>query len=118
MSASDYVIASFLPRPGDALIFVTQMGKVLHRESSVIETTKSATAKGQALISPNRLGQGVRFMGAASVQDSDRVAILDATGAIKVYEAKAMTGSGSIGAGELILSIGVIPVPGGDPSTP
>jgi len=118
MSASDYVIASCLPRTEDELIFVTQTGKVLHRESSVIETTKSSAAKGQALISPNRLGQGVRFMGAAAVQDGDRVAVLDATGAIKVYEAGAMTGSGSIGTGELILSIGVIPSPGGDPSNP
>jgi len=116
MSASDYVIASFLPRPDDALIFVTQMGKVLHRESSMLETTKSSSAKGQALISPNRLGQGVRFMGAAAVQDADRVAVLDAGGQVNVYEARAMTGSGSIGSRELILSIGVIPAPGGEPS--
>jgi len=118
MSASDYVIASCLPRPDDALIFVTQTGKVLHRESSLIETTKSSSAKGQALISPNRLGQGVRFMGAAALQDADRVAVLDAGGQIKVYEARAMTGSGSIGSGELILSIGVIPSPNMEPSNP
>jgi len=118
MSASDYIIASFLPRPDDALIFVTQMGKVLQRESSMIEMTKSSSAKGQALISPKRLGQGVRFMGAAAVQDSDRVAVLDAGGQVNVYEARAMTGSGSIGSGELILSIGVIPAPGREPSNP
>jgi len=118
MSASDYVIATFLPRPDDALIFVTQMGKVLHRESSMIETTKSSSARGQALISPNRLGQGVRFMGAAALQDGDRVAVLDARGQVVVYETRAITGSGSIGSGELILSIGVIPAPGGEPSNP
>ena len=118
MSASDYVIASCLPRPDDALIFVTQTGKVLHRESSLIETTKSSSAKGQSLISEKRLGQGIRFMGAAAVQDGDRVAVLDATGAIKVYEAEAMTGSGSIGSGKLILSIGVIQTPDRNPSTP
>ena len=118
MSASDYVIASFLPRPEDALIFVTQMGKVLHRESSMIEMTKSSSAKGQALISGDRLAQGTRFMGAAAIQDGDRMAVLDATGAIRVYEVEAMTGSGSIGSGELILSIGVIPTPSGDLSTP
>jgi DNA gyrase/topoisomerase IV subunit A len=118
MSASDYVIASFLPRPEDALIFVTQMGKVLHRTSSVIETTKSAAAKGQALISAKRLDQGVRFMGAASVQDSDRVAVLDAKGQVNLYKAEAIAGSGSIGSGELILSIGVIPAPSIEPSNP
>jgi len=116
LSASDYVIASFLPQPEDALIFVTQMGKVLHRASSLIETTKSASAKGQALISTNRLSQGTRFMGAAAVQDGDRVAVLDAMGWVRVYEARDMTGSGSIGSGELILSIGVIPFPSREPS--
>jgi len=118
LSASDYVIASFLPRPDDELLFVTQMGKVLHRESSMLETTKSSSAKGQALISANRLGQGVRFMGAAAVQNGDRVAVLDATGTINVYEAGSITGSGSIGTGELILSIGVVPAPSEEPSNP
>jgi DNA gyrase/topoisomerase IV subunit A len=118
MSASDYVIASFLPRPEDALIFLTQTGKVVHRESKMIEPTKSSSAKGQALISANRLAQGIRFMGAAPIRDGDRVAVLDANGGIKIYEAGAIIGSGSIGTGELVLSIGVIPAPGTDPSTP
>jgi DNA gyrase/topoisomerase IV subunit A len=118
MSASDYVIASFLPRPEDALIFLTQTGKVVHRESRMIEPTKSSSAKGQALISANRLAQGIRFMGAAAVRDGDRVAILDSSGGIKVYEAGAIIGSGSIGTGELILSIGVISAPRRDPSAP
>ena len=118
MSASDYVVASFTPGPEDALIFVTQTGKVVHRESSMLEPAKSSSAKGQALISAHRLGQGIRFMGAAPIRDRDRVAVLDANGGIKVYEAGAMIGSGSIGIGELILSIGVIPFSGRKPSTP
>jgi DNA gyrase/topoisomerase IV subunit A len=118
LSASDYVIASFLPRPEDSLIFVTQTGKVVHRESNMLEIFKSPSAKGQALISTNRLEQGVRFMGAAAVRGGDRVAVLDAGGGIKVYEAGEMIGSGSIGSGELVLSIGVIPSPSGTRSTP
>lgn len=117
MSASDYVIASFLPRPDDSLLFVTRTGKVLHREGSMIETTKSSSAKGQALISANRLAGGTRFIGAAAVRDGDRVSVLDASGAIGVYEAEALTGSGSIGTGEWVLSIGVIPAPSEGPST-
>ena len=118
MSATDYVISAFIPKPDDALIFVTQMGQVLHRESSIIQTTKSSSAKGQSLISANRLTQGTRFMGAAAVQDGDRVAVLDATGLIKVHKAEAVTGSGSVRTGNLILSIGVIPARGRNPSTP
>ena len=118
LSASDYVIASFKAQPDEALIFVTQMGKVVHRESNMIEPTKSSSAKGGVLISANRLGQGVRFMGAAAVQEDDRVAVLDATGQINVYKAGAIIGSGSIGTGELVLSIGAIPTPSREPSNP
>jgi DNA gyrase/topoisomerase IV subunit A len=118
LSATDYVIASFIPGVEDALIFVTQTGKVLHRERDMLELSKSPSAKGQALISANRLEGGVRFMGAAAVQAGDQVAVLDAVGQVKIYEAKGITGSGSIAAGGLVLSIGVIPSPSRNRSTP
>lgn len=109
LTASDYVVASFLPQPGESILFVTQTGKIIHRESESLELSKSPSAKGQALIPPSRLEQGVRFVGAASVWDVDRVAVLDATGNLNVHLAGGMTGTGSIEAGDLILSIGVIP---------
>jgi hypothetical protein len=112
------VTASFLPRPEDALLFVTQTGKVVHREGDMLEPSKSPSAKGVALIPPARLEQGVRFMGAASVQTGDRIAVLDAGGQIKVYEAAGLIGSGSIGARGLVLSISVIPAQSGDWSKP
>src|SRR5258706_9050272 len=96
LTASDYVIASFTTHADDSLLFVTQTGKVIHRESKSIESSKSSTAKGQALIPPSRLEQGVRFMGAASVQDGDQVVVLDATGRLSIHEAGSMTGAGSI----------------------
>ncbi|HSA99144.1 MAG TPA: hypothetical protein VLE49_00735 [Anaerolineales bacterium] len=109
LTASDYVIASCVPRPDESLIFVTQTGKVLQRERDSLELSKSALAKGQALISPARLGQGIRFIGAAAVRDQDRIIVLDATGSLNVHIAEAMTGAGSIEAGGLILSIGLLP---------
>ena len=108
LTATDYVIASFTTRPNESLLFVTQTGKVVHRESKSLELTKSSTAKGQTLIPPSRLEQGVRFMGAASVKDPDSVVVLDATGRLKLYEAGSITGAGSIEADGLILSIGLI----------
>ena len=109
LTATDYVIASFTTRPNESLLFVTQTGKVVHRESKSLELPKSANAKGQTLIPPSRLEQGVRFMGAASVRDGDQVIVLDATGRLSLHEAEAMTGAGSIEADGLILSIGIIP---------
>jgi DNA gyrase/topoisomerase IV subunit A len=108
ITATDYVIASFLSRSDESMLFVTQTGKVIHREGASLELSKSALAKGQALISPTRLEQGVRFIGAASIRDDDRIAVLDASGRLKLYEAGSMTGAGSIEAEGLILSIGLI----------
>ena len=113
LTASDYVIASFVPQPDESLLFVTQTGKVIQRESSSLELSKSALAKGQALISPARLEQGVRFIGAASVRDQDQVVVLDAQGNLNVHLAEALTGAGSIAASGLTLSIGVIAAPAG-----
>jgi DNA gyrase/topoisomerase IV subunit A len=109
LTATDYVIASFTTRADESLLFVTQTGKVIHRESKSLELAKSATAKGQTLIPPSRLEQGVRFMGAASVKDSDTVVVLDAAGRLSLHAAASMTGAGSIEAEGWILSIGIIP---------
>ena len=109
LTASDYVIASFVPHPDESMLCVTQTGKVIHREQNSLEISKSSLAKGQPLIPPSRLEQGVRFVGAASVRDSDQVVVLDAKGNLNVHQADSITGGGSIGADGLILSIGVIP---------
>jgi DNA gyrase/topoisomerase IV subunit A len=115
LSATDYVIASFITPPDSTVLCVTQNGKVIQRESKSIEITKSSTAKGQALIPPSRLEQGVRFMGAAAVRDSDSIVVLDATGRIQRLEADSMIGAGSIEAegwtGEAV-SIGLIQAEG------
>jgi len=112
LSATDYVIASVSAPADTTLLCVTQTGKVIQRESKSIEMAKSSTAKGQALIPPSRLEQGVRFMGAASVKDSDSVVVLDATGRLRLFEAGSMIGAGSLEADGLILSIGLIQADG------
>jgi hypothetical protein len=118
ITASDYVIGSFLSRPDESMLFVTQTGKVILREGDTLELSKSALAKGQALIPPSRLEKGIRFIGAASVRGEDRIAVLDATGSLNVYLAEAITGAGSIEAGGLILSIGVIPAESAEEANP
>lgn len=112
MTASDYVIASFVPQPEESMLFVTQTGKVIQREQDSLERSKSPLARGQPLISPSRLDQGVRFIGAASVRDADRIAVLDLKGNLSVHMAGSVIGAGSIeaeGVTGIAVSIGVIP---------
>jgi hypothetical protein len=87
---------------------MTQTGKVIHRESKSIEISKSSASKGQALIPPSRLEQGVRFIGAMSVKDSDSIMMLDATGNIVIHKVEDLLGAGAVKAGGLILSLGLI----------
>jgi len=110
LTASDYAIASFVPRANESMLFVTQTGKVIQREHDSLELSKSPLAKGQALISPARLEQGIRFIGAVSVRDADRVAVLDSKGNLNVHHTETITGTGSIEAEGVILSIGVVPL--------
>ena len=109
LTATDYVIASFVPHPEESMLFVTQTGKVIHREQSSLDLSKSSLAKGQPLIPPSRLEQGVRFIGAASVRHSDRIVVLDSKGKLQIHVAESIIGGGSIEAEGLLLSIGVIP---------
>jgi DNA gyrase/topoisomerase IV subunit A len=112
LAASDYVIASFVPRAQESLLFMTQTGKVIQRDPDSLELSRSPQARGQALISPTRLAQGVRFVGAASVRETDRIAVLDAKGNLHIHPAGPLIGAGSIPAGSFagaILSMGVIP---------
>ena len=118
LTSSDYVVGSFMTHSNESMLFVTQTGKVIHRESHSLELSKSPLAKGQALISASRVEQGIRFVGAASVRDEDQIAVLDATGSLNVYLTEAITGAGSIAAGGLILSIGVIQAEGGKRANP
>ena len=112
LTTSDFVVASFLVRQNESMIFVTQTGKVIQRESESLELSKSPLAKGQPLISTSRLDQGVHFVGAASVKDKDRFAVLDATGNLTVHVAESIAGAGSIEANGLAgeaVAISVLP---------
>lgn len=109
LTVSDYVIASLVPHPEESMLFVTQTGKVIQREYDNLDLSRSPLAKGQPLIPSSRLEQGIRFIGAASVRDTDRIVVLDSKGNLRIHRADALTGSGSMEADGVILSIGVLP---------
>lgn len=111
LTASDYVVASFTLPPDASLLCLTQTGKVIHRPADILELAKSPLTRGQALIPPSRLEQGTRFIGAVPVRDDDQLAVLDADGNLQTYLVESVSGAGTLQAGALLLSIGVIPAP-------
>jgi DNA gyrase/topoisomerase IV subunit A len=96
LSGTDHAVAACLLHADDTLMVLTQTGKVLQRTGKDIELAQSGLAKGQVLISPSRLDQGVRLIGAAPVCSSDRVAVLQTDGRLTVHLAADLSGSGAV----------------------
>ncbi len=113
LNGSDHVVASFVLGAEESLLCLTQNGKVIQRESSSLEMAKSPAARGQALISPSRLDQGTRFIGAVPCRQADRLVVLDGQGNLGVHLVEDVCGAGSIHSGNVCLSIGLIPAMGG-----
>lgn len=109
LETTDYVIASFVPGPDEWLLCLTQNGKVIRREPASLELAHSTAVHGQALISPSRLDQGTRFIGAAAIRDPDRIAVLDGSGRLSLHQAETISGAGSISVDGVVLALGVVP---------
>lgn len=107
LGALDYVVAA-LPFPADrTLVCLTQNGKVVARPAGDFESSRSAAARGQALIPPSRLSQGTRFVGAVAASPKDRLAVLDSQGNLGVYITEELVGAGAVKTQGLILSVGL-----------
>lgn len=109
LDATDHVVAGFIIQPDELLLCMTQSGKVISRNAGFIEPAKSATAHGQALISPARLEQGVRFIGAAPARETDRVALLDEDGNLSLHSLGDLTGAGLVHSEAALVGFAMIP---------
>ncbi len=108
LDATDFIVASFVLHKGDALMCLTQNGKVIQREASTLEPAKSGSGRGQAWIPASRLEQGIRFVGAAAVRLEDMLVVLGADGSLGVHLMRDLAGAGAIQGGTF-LAVGVIP---------
>ena len=73
-----------------------QNGKVIQREFSALELSKSSNSRGQALISTQRLEQGVRFAGSVPFTSGTYIAMLESTGRVGFYSVDLMCQSGRL----------------------
>ena len=111
LEATEHVVAGFIIQPEDLLLCLTQTGKVISRSAGFIEPVKSSASRGQALIPAARLEQGVRFIGAAAVRETDRVAVLDAAGNLSLHAQAALTGAGVVRSEVPLVAFGIVPSP-------
>jgi DNA gyrase/topoisomerase IV subunit A len=96
LSVSDYVIAGFPFSGKSDLLFVTNAGKTIRRDTSWLEPAGSFKTRGQPVFSSARRDAGVRLAGAVTVQDRGQYAGLHAAGAVWGYPLAALLDSAGI----------------------
>ncbi len=117
LDGTDHVVAGFVYKPDQQLLCLTQTGKVVTKAAGYIEPMKTGASRGQALIPASRLQQGVRFIGAAPIADSDRLAVLDGSGHISLHACSDLLAAGSIPDETPLLAFGILSsVPGKKPT--
>jgi hypothetical protein len=99
LSVSDYVIAGFPFSGTSNLIFVTNNGKIIRRDSAWLEPAGSFKSRGQAVFSPARRDAGIRLVGAAAVQEQDKAAVLRSDGSLWVHPIAPLVSTGAVETG-------------------
>ena len=89
MAVTDYITSAFSVGRKPSLLFITNNGKALARESSWLEPAVSAKSRGQALFSAARREAGTRLVGAAAVDENDWAMALLSSGAVCCYRVAA-----------------------------
>jgi DNA gyrase/topoisomerase IV subunit A len=96
LRATDYIVNSFSVDTSDAVVVVTNNGKIIHRDYDWLEPFSSFKSKGQAIFSQSRRDGGVKVAGAGRVSASDWGAALLQNGAITVHKMNDLFSSGSL----------------------
>jgi DNA gyrase/topoisomerase IV subunit A len=96
LDGTDHVIAGFTYQSGELIFCLTQTGKVITKDAGFVELAKTSASRGQALIPPGRLEQGVRFVGGAPFRAGDRVAVLDEDGNLTLQPGDKLISAGSV----------------------
>ena len=94
MGKSDHLVAAFPAEPGQSILVMTQVGKVIQRTYESLETASGLQRKGHMLYTTARREAGVRVAGAAAVRLQDWSATLHANGRIALHPVSELIGKG------------------------
>jgi DNA gyrase/topoisomerase IV subunit A len=114
LGITDHIVASFVVGQKPSILFITQNGKAVHRDTSWLEPAASFKSKGQAILSKERREAGIRIVGAAPVDEADWGMFLHMDGAFTIYKLKDLLARGSVTSGQAttpILSFAVFRMP-------
>jgi hypothetical protein len=96
LSNIDHIVSAFSPGQKPSIIFVTQNGKVVQRETTWLEPATSFKSQGQPILSRSRRDVGVRLVSAAAVRAEDWCAVLTSDGCLSLYQIEHLFNRGSL----------------------
>jgi DNA gyrase/topoisomerase IV subunit A len=105
LGITDHIVATFVVSQKPSILFITQNGKAVHRDTSWLEAANSFKTKGQAILSKERREAGIRIVGAAPVDEADWGIFLNMDGALSAHKLKDLLATGSMTSGQPTTSI-------------
>ncbi len=114
LGITDHIVTVFATGQKPSILFMTQNGKAVHRDTSWLEPASSFKTKGQPLLSKERRESGTRIVGAAAVDDADWGIFLYADGTLIAHKLRELLAAGSAATGPqyaAILSFSSFPMP-------
>jgi len=114
LGITDHIVAAFVASRKPSILFITQNGKAVHRDTGWLEPASSFKSKGQAILSKERREAGIRIVGAAPVEETDWGVFMDTDGTLSAHKLNDLLARGSVVTGQStaqILSFSVFHIP-------
>ena len=105
LGITDHIVSAFTVNQEPSVLFITQNGKAVHRETNWLEPANSFKSRGQPILSKERREAGIRIVGAAPVDETDWGVFLQSDGSLNAYPLKSLLETGSLPAAQPPVSI-------------
>jgi DNA gyrase/topoisomerase IV subunit A len=96
LGITDHIVSTFMVNEEPAILFITQNGKAVHRETSWLEQANSFKSKGQSILTTERREAGIRIVGAAPVDETDWGIFLSEDGLLSVTKIQDLLATGRV----------------------
>jgi DNA gyrase/topoisomerase IV subunit A len=102
---TDHIVSKFNQGKKPSLVFVTENGKAVHRDTTWLEPANTFKSRGQSILSKERRTAGMRIVAAAAVDETDWGAILQGDGNLTIQQVRQMIAAGSVMPGQAVSSV-------------
>ncbi len=96
LGITDHIVSTFIVHQEPSILFITQNGKAVHRETSWLDQANSFKSKGQSILTNERREAGIRIVGAAPVDATDWGVFLSDDGSLNVTKLQELLATGRV----------------------